>query len=217
MSRYAKGFSLDVLQAYDVPSTDPTVLEPGYNPTRHHHAGWAAQMFHIDQRILVGGRIVSVGHVEALRMLGITHVLSVDDEGDFDRRFWLDGGSRRWVPLSRENEDWPVERLTAIGRWLEPALSRTSNKLYIHCKLGDGPGPMAGYLALRVGGMTARIARSRVVRGRVDTEDQLGRMQAGFTNGWFPPVNVRHFEAIDRLMGSWVSLLDYGVRPLASN
>jgi len=200
-----------------VPSTDPTALDPGYNPAKHRAEGWAAQMFHVDQRVLCGGRIVSAGHVEALRHLGVTHVVSADDEGDFDRRHWLDPSSRLWVPLLGQDEDWPEERLVTLGRWIEPVLSRTSSKLYVHGKLGNCRGPALGYLTLRLGGMGPGIARARVMRGRVSSEDELGRLHAGFTNGWFPWPFPRHLEQIDRLMGRWISLLDFGVRPLASN
>jgi hypothetical protein len=211
------GFSYDVLQAYDVPSSDPGALDPGYNPAKHRAEGWMAQMYHVDQRVLCGGRIVSSGHVEALRSLGVTHVVSCDDEGDFDRRFWLDAGTRLWVPLTRQDEDWQEERMITLGRWIEPVLSRTSSKLYVHGHLGFSRGAALGYFTLRLGGMGRGIARSRVLRGRVDSEDELGRLHAGFTRGWYPQPLPRHLEQIDRLMGRWISLLDYGVRPLASN
>ena len=194
-------WSLDVCQPYSVPHRDG-------GPE------WLAQMFHADDRVLVGGKIVSKGHVAALRQIGVTHVLSVDDDGD-DSRLWLDAGTRRHVPLDDNALEHSPEKLYAIGRWLEPVLSQRSSKVYIHCHLGYNRGPAAGFLCMLAGGMGAGLARSRVFRGRVSTPDELGRLHSGWTPGAFPTTRPETIRQIERFMSSGVSLLDYGVRPLA--
>lgn len=204
-----EGFSYEGLQCYEVPD------KGGIGAARG--VPWGAQMWHVDQRILAGGRIISSGHVEALRVLRVTHVLSVDDE-DLDARHWRDSGTRRWIPLVPgilEHGELPEEKFTAIGRWLEPILSNTSAKLYLHGKLGNERAAALAYFALRIGGMGPGLARSRVWRGRVSSEDELGRMNAGYTSGWLVPEPPGVVTRIDMLVGRWVSMLDYGVRPLA--
>ena len=199
-------FSLDVLQPYQVPDAEGSGIPGSIGWWKSAGVPWGAQMFHVDQKVLCGGRIVSDEHVVALRRLGVTHVLSVD-QVDLDGKHWRDPSSRRWIPFPEGPGQLDGSRLYDVGRWVQANMrGLASRKLYVHDKLGGGLAMLLGYFVLRLGGMSRDRAHAQAFRGRVATADELGRLQSGWTEGWLPTVGAEAIGSVERVLGSWVSL-----------
>jgi len=70
----------------------------GTNLGFYEHRGMRAQRYWADERVLVGGAITGAKDAESLRALGVTHVLSAEDQAD-DAGLWPDDRRARsaWV------------------------------------------------------------------------------------------------------------------------
>ncbi len=140
----------------------------------------------VDYSELTGALTLGEGIWTAERMLfvarlGITHILSVQD--DFDDRPLAEpwGIEVCWNPTSDDFQPKPPEffqRAVAFGR---DALASATHRLYVHCAAGVHRGPLAALAILTGCGMAL--------------DDGLALIQARRPAADFPPVYVDSLRA----------------------
>ena len=109
--------------------------------------GGTAQRYWVHDRILVGGSILHAADVSLLRNLGITHVVSAeDDRGDEGK--WADDKRARFG-FPDDGLDIDEGLLHKATDHLEAILKDPLAVLYVHCRMGGSRGPSLAYLALR--------------------------------------------------------------------
>lgn len=106
-----------------------------------------AHRWWIDQKILVGGSILSAADFEHLRVdYGVTHVLSVESERSDWGKVPLD--SLRYLPTADDGTPQPARILqdaAAFGR----AVIDGGGVLHVHCQMGASRSPTYSYAVLR--------------------------------------------------------------------
>ncbi len=106
-----------------------------------------AQRYWVHDRILVGGSIMNPDDGEELRRIGITHVLSAEDQQD-DAGKWPDEYRARHAFVD-DGADVDLDLVHKMIGYAKAALVVEGSTLYVHCKMGGSRGPTLGYLALR--------------------------------------------------------------------
>ena len=134
-------------------SRDPLGLLGPLGPRRGHigfypNRDGRAQRYWVHDRVLVGGSIMSAEDAEALRHMGVTHVLSAEDQQD-DAGKWPDDRRARHEFVDG-GQDVPLELVHAMVGYTRRVLQGFPDAvLYAHCHMGGSRGPTLGYIALR--------------------------------------------------------------------
>ena len=125
--------------------------------------GIARRFWALKGRILVGGRILNLEDADRLRELGVTHVLSADNQST-DNGLWPDAQRARF-PFVDNGVAPPLRMVSAALAFERSVLASEETILYCHCRLGRRRGPTYGYMALRVLGFAPSEAEKRAGHG----------------------------------------------------
>ena len=156
----------------------------GTNLGFYEHKGMRAQRYWVHDRILVGGAITSSNDTDTLKLLGVTHVLSAEDQAD-DTGLWSDD-SRTRSAWEDGGQDVPDEKLHALMEAADRFASDGTSVFYAHCHLGGSRGPTVAYLILRSAFQVAPAEAMSLIRtGHHD-------------KSWTP--HLRYIDSIERAL-----------------
>lgn len=139
----------------------------------------------INQRIALGGNILTQEDMDSLLFCGITDIINVQLENDEEK--FLEGKNVNYLHIGVEDDNLPKEDswyMQAL-QFSFKALIRPESKIYIHCMKGRSRSAAIVYTLLRALGFSATQTTEMMVIKRPSVElykyqqsaeDSLGRL-----------------------------------------